>query len=195
MFSSSQQDYYIYENHFKYLKRRGYYADVIVNHPISGSNTVFWDRCLNWRGICVENDGEKMDDLIRARGCKLEPTCITPTDRTILKQTVRGKRIKEKCMSLGTLLKRNRITSLDYMSLSVDRRELDILRGADWNTFRINVMTIDTKSNSLADIRRFLGGKGYRQHVPDRGDGKKARELLGRDAIFLHKDVNWGTPV
>ena len=33
---------------------RGFYIDIGAFHPFKLSNTVFFDQCLGWEGICVE---------------------------------------------------------------------------------------------------------------------------------------------
>jgi len=33
---------------------QGTYLDIGSNHPLQRSNTYFFDKCLGWRGVCVE---------------------------------------------------------------------------------------------------------------------------------------------
>ena len=34
-----------------------HYIDLAANLPVGDSNTAFFDRCLGWRGVCVEVSG------------------------------------------------------------------------------------------------------------------------------------------
>jgi hypothetical protein len=46
----------LFHNYFKHLgaQYRGVYVDVGSNHPTELSNTAFFDKCLGWRGVCIE---------------------------------------------------------------------------------------------------------------------------------------------
>lgn len=50
-------------------------------------------------------------------------------------------------------------------------------------------MMIETSSESLHPIEKYLLSRGYVSHMPD------SIALLEEDVIFLHKDVALGTPV
>ena len=50
------------------------YADVAANHFKRISNTYFYDRCLGWRGLCVEPNPRYHADLREKRSCELVPT-------------------------------------------------------------------------------------------------------------------------
>lgn len=66
--SQSGQDKFINEVIFK-GKRKGTFLDIGANDGISYSNTYFFERELNWRGICVEpipSAFEKLNSLRRS---------------------------------------------------------------------------------------------------------------------------------
>lgn len=48
--------------------------------PIMISNTYHMDRCLGWRGICVEANPRYLEKLHRERSCALVPTCVSERD-------------------------------------------------------------------------------------------------------------------
>jgi hypothetical protein len=50
------QDWFLFHNFFKHLgaQYRGVYVDVGANHPTEFSNSAFFDKCLGWRGVCIE---------------------------------------------------------------------------------------------------------------------------------------------
>ena len=35
------------------MERKGVYVDIAANDPIDFSNTYFYDKCAQWRGLCV----------------------------------------------------------------------------------------------------------------------------------------------
>ena len=55
--SQGGQDRYFDQRVFK-GRRDGVYLDIGCNDGITGSNTYFFDRFLNWTGVCVEADPE-----------------------------------------------------------------------------------------------------------------------------------------
>lgn len=50
------------------------YADVAANHFKRISNTYFYDRCLGWRGLCVEPNPRYHAELRQKRSCELVTT-------------------------------------------------------------------------------------------------------------------------
>lgn len=64
--SQWQQDWFVYQNFVRGsdpersdtpgspASRQGVFVDVGAFHPIHLSNTLFFERCLGWRGLCVE---------------------------------------------------------------------------------------------------------------------------------------------
>lgn len=140
-FSSADQDYYLYNSHFARLKRRGVYLDVAANDPIVRSNTYFMDRCLGWKGLCVEGNPTYLEKLYRERSCAIIPTCVSDTDGRVVKFALNAGTggiigagpgsnkndvnweeqkvpvVKSKCTTLGKAFSRTNIRQADYMSL------------------------------------------------------------------------------
>ena len=75
--SQSAQDRWLYERFFSKLGRRGVYVDVAANHYKRISNTFFFDRCLQWKGVCVEPNPIYHDGLRKHRSCALIDTCAS----------------------------------------------------------------------------------------------------------------------
>lgn len=90
MFSQFGQDAYLYVKHFNRLNRRGVYMDVASNDAIKISNTYFMDRCLGWRGLCVEANPKYYERIFRERSCQLVPTCASATDGEVVQFKLRG---------------------------------------------------------------------------------------------------------
>lgn len=72
------QDWYIFHNLFvnRLTWDDGSYIDIGTNNATWISNTLFFDRCLGWRGICFEPQQRYHDEIIQRRGCKLVPQCV-----------------------------------------------------------------------------------------------------------------------
>lgn len=102
------------------------------------------------------------------------------------------------CTTMRREMSERGLTTIDYLSLDVEGHELQVLKGVDWSTVKINVMTVEGNEDA-DDIRSFMKEKGYVEHVyptsrkagPQPGD----RPTMGRDQLFVHADVVWGRPV
>lgn len=217
MFSQFHQDFYLYTQHFIHKKTPGVYVDVASNEPIAISNTYFFDRCLGWKGVCVEANPEYYERIYRLRSCQLVPTCVGNRDGTYVEFLLKGgaggvlgdtykslKRLdtaneklntlKERCTTMKFVLERQNIATIDYMSLDVEGHELPVLQGFDWSRVKVNVMTIEVSGHTLKGIEEFLTSVGYVRHIPLLDEKTKATGLLREDAIFLHNSVVFGSP-
>lgn len=217
MFSQYYQDYYLFTRHFKYLTRPGIYVDVATNHPISISNTYFFDRCLRWHGICVEANDEYYEPIFLERSCRLVPTCVGSKEGEVVQFGMYGglggilggtyKSMKRFHMQNNTYAKQLRcatmrsvtsmfsIREIDYLSLDVEGHELEVLKGFDFEKVKINVMTVESAQKKLVRIEKFLSSVGYRRLTVEHNNNNLSNLLLREDAIFIHNSVEFGSPV
>jgi len=56
---------------------RGFYVESGANDFKKLSNTYFFDKCLGWRGLCVEPLPQYHAGLRANRSCELAPECIS----------------------------------------------------------------------------------------------------------------------
>ena len=181
-----------FDNHtttggFKRRPRRGgVYLDVASNHYKRISNTYFYDRCLNWHGVCVEPNPIYHDELRTKRSCELIPTCASNrTDEVELKLPTDGwvgalgginggrmqryaKQIKGakfvtktmRCVRLGDELERLGIKKVDLFSLDVEGHEASVLRGIDFCKAHIAYVVCE------ANCAEVLSSWGYTSSIP-----------------------------
>lgn len=220
MFSSNQQDYYLYTRHFKFLLRPGVYLDIASNHPIAVSNTFFFDRCLGWKGICFEANDGYFESLFRERSCVLVPTCISKSDGHIAdfrpfgqrggvigkdykfsSSLKTGKNIITKslrCTTVSKVTERFGLNRIDYLSLDVEGHELEVLMGIDWETTVIGVITIE-RGPLFANISSYLGTRGFVIHNISDIEYEQSIypkfTLATSDYIFIHSSISFGSPV
>lgn len=217
MFSQFHQDYYLYSRHFQYLNRPGIYVDVATNDPIGISNTFFFDRCLKWRGICVEGNHIYFEPIYRQRSCALVPTCVGSRDGQVVTFGLHGgaggvlgdtyksmKRLQkmnqtiptvpERCTTMKLALQREGVTEIDYLSLDVEGHELEVLKGFGLDSIVVKVMTIEVTGSDMAQITALLSANGYKRHHAALETMNKFPGLLHEDAVFLHNSVTFGQP-
>lgn len=217
MFSQFHQDYYLFTQHFKHLKRPGVYMDVASNDAIGISNSYFFDACLGWRGVCVEGNPEYYERIYRLRTCSLVPTCVARRDGTSVEFGLAGgaggvlgeshkhmqvwaerrkevHTIKERCTTLERIMSKEGFVEVDYLSLDVEGLELDVLKGMDWEKTKINVLTVEVSRDTIKGIEAYLTELGYKKHIPTLNEQSERTGLLRDDAVFLHEDVVFGEP-
>lgn len=118
-----------------------------TNNAVDMSNTFFMDRCLGWRGICVEADPMYHLLIREQRTCALVPTCVSDRIHDVqfisalglggisstnknFKDFVKDGSLSQKakynltCTTVGILTKAAKVDHIDYLSLDVEGHEL-----------------------------------------------------------------------
>ncbi|CAN8062616.1 unnamed protein product [Agarophyton chilense] len=213
MFSQFGQDAYLFARHFRALARRGVYVDAASNQPVKLSNSYFYDRCLGWKGVCVEANPMYYEPTFRRRSCLLVPTCAGAADNESVRFVRRGELggvvgdsykfgngtqgevVEMRCIRLQSVLDRARISHVDFLSVDVEGHELQVLHGIDWKRTRVDIISVEV-TPSFEGVQRFLQGLGYVQHVVGKESeiSPVGNGFLGMDAIFLRADVTLGSP-
>ncbi len=75
-FSQGSQDKIANERYFK-DKLDGIFVDIGANNGLDINNTYFFEKNLNWQGICIEPIPEVFQVLQRNRSCYCIPGCVT----------------------------------------------------------------------------------------------------------------------
>eukprot|EP00930_Biecheleria_cincta_P054962 TRINITY_DN41333_c0_g1_i1.p1 TRINITY_DN41333_c0_g1~~TRINITY_DN41333_c0_g1_i1.p1 ORF type:complete len:523 (-),score=87.74 TRINITY_DN41333_c0_g1_i1:14-1582(-) len=95
--SQWQQDWFVYKNFIRGTSldvqgqdagrgdRQGVFVDVGAFHPIHLSNTYFFERCLGWRGLCVEPNPSMHSYFEAYRpACDLIKHCVWSKPRKVV---------------------------------------------------------------------------------------------------------------
>lgn len=149
------QDAYIYRNFF--LGRAmgdGFYLDVGANAPKELSNTWFFDKCLGWKGICVEASPTRSQQLREERSCKVIENCVWSKEKTLHLSGTDSNSINDHlttgghpvlCRTIDDILTKEGVTgTIDFFSLDIESSEPQGLRGMDFKRFKPDVVTIET---------------------------------------------------
>lgn len=192
---------------------------IVAIRPVVMSNTYFMDRCLGWKGLCVEANPTYFEKLHIMRSCQLIPTCVgmrSSEEVDFLADDVYGgvtasNRNKERinsttahimrmrCTTLRQELERFDIKEVDYLSLDVEGHELTVLKGIDWTKTKIQIITVEVTAETHPTVHNYLSGLGYEIHEPQ--DQSSSFAALGEapkrnvgDAIYVHRRVSFGRP-
>ncbi|MHB1049002.1 MAG: FkbM family methyltransferase [Bacteroidota bacterium] len=174
-----------------YGKKNGFYVDIGAHHPKRFSNTYLFYK-MKWRGINVDAMPGSMTkfDSVRPRDINIECAVSTSGDRvkffvfndtalntcieSVARERVGGRYfIKEEITvpskHLSEILDEHLPPAqhIDFLSVDVEGKDLEVLQSNDWEKYRPTVILIETMEVSRGveltndSIYRFLTGKGY----------------------------------
>lgn len=186
------------------------YVDIAANEPVRISNTYFFDKCLNWRGLCVEANPQYLDLLTRTRSCGIMPLCVSNKMENVsfvldsglsgVYETNKNRRSKAvrpntpiTCVPTSHAVDAAGMHHIDMLSLDVEGHEYKVLEGIDWKRTTINVIVIESVSQATKALLSELGYRRAPMPVTKK-DRKKEGNLIS-DIVFLRRDVVWGKPV
>ncbi len=201
-YSQCGQDAFVYENYFKNYTN-GVFVDIGAHSGVVISNSYFFEKELNWSGICIEPIPELFRELKMNRNCICVEGCISDAIGT--KQFVRFPEgvdwfsgLKDKfepgrlevlyahgltsyevidvnCYLLNDILAENKISHINFLSIDTEGGELDILKTIDFSKFTIDVIAVEDNYNDI-NLSNFLVGKGFR-----------LTKRLDQDLIFVRR--------
>jgi len=190
--SEYNQDWYIYYNFFRteemQRKRRTdptrigsadfHYVDIGASLPFEYSNTFFYDRCLHWKGMCVEPSPYMVPLLEGYRSCDVYRFCAS--DKFRLKhrffQRTGEEVFNADCYPLNELLTHAGFLNqtIDILSLDIENQEGVVMEHFDFSLFDIRFFIIE--------VQRGIRWLKMDTIFTENGFAKIA--VLGRDSIF-----------
>lgn len=75
-YSQDKQDEFLNKNYFKNM-RNGSFVEIGAHNGIKFSNTYFYEKELNWKGICIEPMPAVYGELIKNRMCVCVQGCVS----------------------------------------------------------------------------------------------------------------------
>jgi FkbM family methyltransferase len=189
-YSQMHEDAVLFNMFFKNL-HNGVYLELGALDGITYSNTLFFQQSMNWTGILIE-PGTRFADLKINRGgghnvlhnravCRegglhefkfvqgAEAEGGLDTPRRTWGKRVRSHTVE--CERLGSILKRSGLKDvkhIDFFSLDVEGRELEVLQSMDWDTpFNVLIMEDNKDHDKIATL---LVSKGYEYIRRQRGN-------------------------
>ena len=170
------QDAFLFFNLFKYWPmagKRGFYVDSGANDARVISNTWFFDRCLGWRGLCVEPNPQYHAGILANRSCTLVPECISSAHETLNfhRDGVLGEVTKQEagtnnvvatqCSPLADMLKLANASSVDLWSLDVEGFEMTVLKTLNFSATPISVILVEDFWISSRQLDLLLTKSGF----------------------------------
>ena len=177
--SGQGQDWWVWYNHARFLRRRGVYVDLATNDAIWRSNTYFFDACLGWGGLCIEASEVHYDRIKRERSCTLVPACVSNATNVSLtfsggvgwrggssrlsaksadpSAPLRSQDRRLRCRSLDDIFTSTTTKHVDVLSLDIEGHEVQALASANLRNTRIDIIISENP-----DVKSLLQRAGYR---------------------------------
>ncbi len=199
-FAIEQQDQFVNEVFFK-NKRDGVFVDIGAHAGILFSNTYFFEKHLNWAGICIEPSPIRFKQLQNGRNCICVNAAIANENTTMkfadmhagwtsgllskyekqhakkwnvsgsIKQG-RTKVIDVQCIKLNDLLEEHNMYHIDFLDIDTEGGEFEILQSIDYDKFNIDVICVEVHPYAQ-NPTTFLESKNY-----------KFVKRLGKDVVY-----------
>jgi FkbM family methyltransferase len=185
------QDKYIVEEIFQH--RRGLtFCDVGAYDGVKFSNTLFMERELGWRGVCIEPMPRQYQQLVMARSALCVNCCVADFEGTAdftlvdghkdsvtmlsgLSAYIEGKSLDRinslqdqktttpvKVRRLSNILLEEGISRLDYLSIDAEGAEPKILEDLFAAGVEVDCLTVEQNYGDRK-ASRILLERGYRQ--------------------------------
>jgi FkbM family methyltransferase len=183
-FSQAGQDRFLNERIFR-GKRGGTFIEIGAAEGILFSNTYFFEKDLEWSGVCVEPLPEAFSKLTAVRKCRCVQACVTDfsgagiffaVEKEVGASGSHTHELQVHCCTFSELMKENGIKQVDYLSIDTEGGELDLLRTIDFERFSIAVVSVE---NNFSD-GRF--------EVIMTSNGYDLTAVIGDDDIYLRRE-------
>jgi len=167
-FSQGWQDWYIYHNYFKDRDwGEGVYMDFGTNDPLTISNTAFFDKCLGWKGVCIEMNPKYHAAIRNKRGCSLVDTCVLGKETEVgFTDAGTSSEVKEDgkgmtCTTLAKVFEQHEIKHVDFVSIDIEGAEADTLRCLDMSRYDVGLWLVETNKQDQHQVDYFFQKNGY----------------------------------
>ncbi len=151
------------------LKRDGFFIEVGgLSGAADGSNSLFFERYLGWRGLMVEASPFNFANLFTRRPLAWRLEAALGANTTTLSFSGHGccgkviggsggDSYRVRAVPIGQVLKAMGVSRVDFWSLDVEGAELSVLNGMDW-AIPVSVFLIESVNDR---IRSLLHEKGF----------------------------------
>jgi hypothetical protein len=171
--SQFEQDAFLFHNIFRYWPmqgRVGFYVDSGANDAVSLSNTLFFDKCLGWPGLCVEPNPQYHEGLRTKRSCALVPECISDKSQQVPFQmngetgaVASGGQLIQ-CSPLSEMIKLAGKSKIDLWSLDVEGYEITVLQSVNFTQVPVEVLLIEDFWLQSRELDLLMDRSGFQKY-------------------------------
>lgn len=158
-YSQYGQDKWLYNNYFK-NKTDGFFLEIGADDGIDKSNSYFFEKYMNWSGICIEPSKSRYKELEKNRNCILENVALSDDIKNVQFRDIKG--YSEQLSGIvddyhEKHIKRIETEALNKKNFGYDiyNMETDTLTNIlkKHNIYHIDFCTIDTEGSEFNIIK------------------------------------------
>jgi FkbM family methyltransferase len=200
-YSQIDQDKFVHQL-FGNLKNR-IFVDIGAHDGISYSNTYFFEKNLDWKGICVEPNPDQFAKLVKNRLCACVQACVANFSGKALFQKITGNPGHEWASGLSGLVSKydnwhlNSFGNFINQNTSCEYIEVDCLPIADildqYGIRHIDYLSMDTEGGEL-EILKSIDYNKYEIvliDVENNSNDPAIAEFLKTKNFSLIKKIQW----
>jgi hypothetical protein len=187
-FSLNGEDLWLYQNIF-HNTRNATFVEMGGYHPFRGSNSWYFEKCMNWSGVvvepqaslrrpfehskrkahidssCIAEHVEKVDFLSTKQGSGVGGVVNNRGNHVkgflkVFDPGVQTEHLEMVCVPMQRIFDSYGLVHVDYFSLDCEGCELSAVKSIDFDRTSIDVFTVEG-SNVGKDAVEFLKTKGY----------------------------------
>jgi hypothetical protein len=166
-------------------KKDGYFIELGACDGLYLSNTLFFERNLNWNGICIEPNDNYIKDLYANRKCNISNELVYSCegekvnfalseaasgiiDENIGPFTRKDQSVLKITTTLGNIFDKFKAPNIiDYLSLDVEGQEYNILSTFPFDKYKFRCITVEHNAPHIGPkqqmlIRELLEKNNYR---------------------------------
>lgn len=196
-YSQYKQDQFLNENFFK-NKKNGIFVDIGAYDGIEGSNSYFFEKHLEWKGLCVEPIPSVFNKLIKNRNCFCEQVAAWKEN-----EIKKFKIIEGYSEMLSGLIdsyedehkKRidSEIEAFNQKSIEIEIQCIDInLLLLKYNLYNIDFLSIDIEGSEIEILKKLDFSKFKIEYisVENNYNNSEIREILKKANFELIDRLN-----
>ena len=210
-YSQLGQDKLLNEQYFK-NKKNGVFCEVGAYDGITMSNTYFFEKNLNWTGICIEPRPDLFELVQKNRNCikvfggayssateldfnmcgreglsglvkDYDQPHIRRINRECIEHKVENKIIKVKLYKLESIFEMNNIKVIDFITIDTEGSELEVLKGINFTKVHINIIIVEDNYPGTKKSKEIIEYLTKNDY--------KLKTRLYQDFIYEHKNLKF----
>ena len=163
-------------------KENGFFIELGAYDGLFQSNTAFFEKTRNWKGILIEPSFKSYQQCKnnRQNSLCLNYACVSndyneefvygdfeesnPMSSINSERLSKQLLVKVKAITLENILNKFGNNNIDFLSLDTEGYELNVLKGLNLNKYRPNYILIEIYTKDYENIVTFLKENNYRLH-------------------------------
>jgi FkbM family methyltransferase len=178
-YSQAKQDKFIFEIIMRQKKNSGFFIEIGAYDGVTFSNSYFFEKSLNWNGICVEPIEKYFNNIKQTRTCEVLNAAISnydgKTNFTHVENSPMFSGISEnlekefsenletnksKVETFSVKIKKYNLKKITYLSMDTEGGEEIILKNIPFDKIKIDIISVEDNLN-LKKVDKILENNDF----------------------------------